>query len=189
METPVQLIRQAQGGDTRALNRLFSGWYRPVYNIAYRYFGDADRAAEATQQTFVAVQQKLGQLREPAAFRVWLYRAVINQCHAEARRGQARRRIHDRYAERQHGKTAPGPEELYQRTERKRLVLEALQRIPAEQRAVLIMKEYEGLTFREIAEVLELSENTVKSRLYYGLKALRRLFTHSELEKSMNHDR
>lgn len=189
MKEDLRLIIQAQEGDARALNRLFGQWYRHVYNIAYRYFSDADRAGEVTQQTFIALQQKLGQLKDPGAFRVWLYRAVINQCHNEARRGRMQQQIHENYGKLKLGRRAPGPEELYQHKERALMVLAALRRIPDEQRLVLIMKEYEGLKFREIAEILEVSENTVKSRLYYGLKALRNIFLNGELKKEKYHDR
>ena len=68
------------------------------------------------------------------------------------------------------------PEEGYQQREQSRQVLQALQKLPVEQRTVIIMKEYEGLKFREIAEILNISENTAKSRLYYGLKGLKKIF-------------
>jgi RNA polymerase sigma-70 factor (ECF subfamily) len=82
---------------------------------------------------------------------------------------------------------APAPDELYQQHEKKEIVLAALQQIPTEQRTVIIMKEYEGLKFREIAEILDVSENTVKSRLYYGLKALRNYFLNNDLKREVYH--
>ena len=74
MDETRQLIIQAQEGNQTALNQLFSDWYRRVYNIAYKYFSDAQLAKEMCQQTFVVVQEKLIQLKEPATFKVWLYR-------------------------------------------------------------------------------------------------------------------
>ena len=189
MKTDQQLIIKAQQGDAQALNRLFTQWYRPVYNIAYRYFSDTERASDVSQQTFIVLQEKLGQLRDPSAFRLWLYRTVINLCHTEARNASTRLRIQRQAAgEDRRPHLTPGPEELYQRTERAELVLAALQTLPEEQRTVLIMKEYEGLKFREIAEVLELSENTVKSRLYYGLRALRQFFLTTDLKKEVYYE-
>lgn len=187
MQNTPQLIHRAQQGDRRALNQLFSGWYQPVYAIAYRYFGEVEPAREVCQQAFLQVQQKLGTLKDPASFRVWLYRMVINLCHSEARRLSARRRHYEGYREVRSLGVAPGPDDLYQRRERTEIVLAALQQIPEEQRAVIIMKEYEGLKFREIAEVLELSESTVKSRLYYGLKALRKFFLNNDLKNEVYH--
>jgi RNA polymerase sigma-70 factor (ECF subfamily) len=186
VKTDRQLITQAQRGDAHALNQLFTQWYRPVYNIAYRYFSDAERAGDVSQQVFLVIQEKLGQLRDPDAFRVWLYRTVINLCHTEARKTRTRRRHHEEAGG--SPRLAPGPEELYQRQERAQLVLAALQALPEEQRTVIIMKEYEGLKFREIAEVLELPENTVKSRLYYGLRALRKFFLTTNLKREVYHE-
>lgn len=183
-----RLIIQAQRGDPGALNQLFSQWYRHVYNIAYRYFADADTAAEVSQQTFLTIQQKLNQLKDPSGFRLWLYRTVVNLCHNEARQGQSRRRTREGFAANGSLPPVTRPDELYQRQERSRLVLAALQSLPAEQRSVIIMKEYEGLKFREIAELLELSENTVKSRLYYGLQGMRKFFLTTNLEKEVYHE-
>lgn len=170
------LIDRARRGDRRALNELFTRWYPQVYNIAYRYFSDEERAREVSQQTFLQVQQKLGQLREAGGFRVWLYRTVVNFCHNEYRRERDRQRTYEAYGGRQPRPVAAGPEAAYVREERSQQVLAALQQLPEEQRLVIIMKEYEELTFREIADILGISENTAKSRLYYGLKSLRKFF-------------
>ena len=186
METPDnRLIRLAQSGDRRALNELFGQWYPRVYNMAYRYFNNEDLAAEISQQTFVAIQKSLGQLRDPQAFTAWLYRTAINCCHTLARRQQRQKISLELIGARDE---QPAPETPYQeldRKERSRIVLAALQEIPEEQRAVIVMKEYEGLKFREIADVLQLSENTVKSRLYYGLKAMRKILEDCRLHKDL----
>ena len=73
------------------------------------------------------------------------------------------------------------PEVEYQKKEKAAMIAELLKRLPDEQKTVMIMKEFEGMKFREIADVLNISENTAKSRLYYGLKALKNLLEKSEL--------
>lgn len=186
METPDhKLIRQAQSGHRQALNQLFGQWYPRVYNLAYKYFNDEDLAADVSQQTFVAIQKSLAQLRDPQAFKAWIYRTAINCCHSIARRRHRRQASMEvfRLEPQQEGPATPYQE--LNRKERSRIVLAALQDIPAEQREVIVMKEYEGLKFREIAEVLALSENTVKSRLYYGLKAMRKILEDSRLYKDV----
>ncbi|MBK7870791.1 MAG: RNA polymerase sigma factor [Saprospiraceae bacterium] len=80
-----------------------------------------------------------------------------------------------------------GPDQAYQREEVTRLVLNALQKLPEDQRTLLIMKEYEGLKFREIAEVLDISENTAKSRLYYGLENLKKILLSNCASKEICH--
>lgn len=186
MNTPDHnLIREAQSGDRSALNQLFGQWYPRVYNMAYRYFNDEDLAADVSQQTFVYIQKSLEQLRDPQAFRAWMYRTAINCCHSLARRKHRRQMTMEALgAENNHHRPLTPYQEL-DRKERSRIVLAVLQQIPEEQREVIVMKEYEGLKFREIAEVLQLSENTVKSRLYYGLKAMRKLLEDCRLHKDL----
>lgn len=179
------LITQAQAGNRRALNQLFGQWYPRVYQVGFRYFNDEDLAAEVSQQTFVAVQKSLTQLRDAEAFKGWLYRTAINCCHTLARKRTRRQTSLDQLkTERNHSSPLTPYQEMH-RQEKSQIVLAALQLIPAEQREVILMKEYEGLKFREIAEILELSENTVKSRLYYGLKAMRKLLEDRKLHKDL----
>jgi len=173
-----QLIIQAQQGNQTALNQLFNDWYRRVYNIAYKYFSDIQLAKEISQQTFVVVQEKLSQLKEPATFKVWIYRITMNQCHEYLRKQKTRTNYEEKYGIANLQITPKTPDTLYENNEKAQLIMRAIQQLPEEQRTVLILKEYEGLKFREIAATLEISENTAKSRLYYGLKALRKLYSH-----------
>ncbi len=175
MDETRQLIIQAQQGDQFALNQLFSDWYRRVYNIAYKYFSDAQVAKEISQQTFVVLQEKLIQLKEPATFKVWLYRITMNQCHEYLRKQKTRTNYEEKYGLASMQITPKTPDTLYENNEKAQLVMNAIQQLPEAQRTVLILKEYEGLKFREIADTLGISENTAKSRLYYGLKALRKM--------------
>ena len=175
MDETRQLIIQAKEGQQVALNQLFSNWYRRVYNIAYKYFSDAQLAKEISQETFLVVQEKLTQLREPDTFKVWLYRITMNQCHEYRRKQNTRTSYEEKYGFSNTDVNDNTPEFLYEKNEKAQIVMQAIQQLPEEQRAILIMKEYEGMKFREIAEVLGISENTAKSRLYYGLKALRKM--------------
>jgi RNA polymerase sigma-70 factor (ECF subfamily) len=170
-----QLIIAAKKGNQLALNQLFSNWYQRVYNIAYRYFSDAQLAKEISQQTFIIVQEKLEQLNDASTFKVWLYRITTNLCHETNRKQKTRIKHEGKYGITAMQRNPSSPDALFEKNERAQLVLNAIKQLPEEQRTVLIMKEYEGLKFREIAAVLGISENTAKSRLYYGLKALRKM--------------
>lgn len=171
-----QLVRRAWQGNRPAVNRLVEAWYPRIYNFAYRYFFDHDQAGEATQQTFIRMHQRLAQLEDPDRFRAWLYQIAHNQCHEQHR--QLRRQpdpIGEQWAATAStAEPAHNPEAAYGQAELSALLQQALNSLPESQRAIVIMKEYEGLKFREIAEALGLPENTVKSRLYYGLKHLRK---------------
>jgi len=155
-----QCIIQAQQGNQTALNQLFSNWYRRVYNIAYKYFSDAQLAKEISQQTFVVVQEKLHQLKEPATFKIWLYRITTNQCHEYLRKQKTRTNYEEKYGVANSQIMPKTPDILYENNEKAQRIMRAIQQLPEAQRTVLILKEYEGLKFREIAATLDISENT-----------------------------
>ena len=177
-----RLILQAQSGNEQAFNKLVSLWYKRIYNYAFKYAGSHDMAMDIAQNTFITVHHKIDQLRDVSSFKPWLYRIAINCSHEELRK-QKRisgisidSTIDENGDERQfeiEDDLRYQPDAKLQRQELADLIMASLQTLSEEQRLVVIMKEYEGLKFREIAEALEISENTAKSRLYYGLKHLR----------------
>ncbi len=185
------IIQQAKEGDQRAFNRLVALWHHRIYNFAYKYFGGHDMAMEACQRTFIAVYRGLGRLNDVNRFKPWIYRITINMCHEEERK-QGRRMVPLDNVSETGSQTihlsSYGPERSMKQQELNRLLLEALNEINEEQRLVVIMKEYEGLKFREIAEALEVSENTVKSRMYYGLSALRKILTARNITKEVYYE-
>ena len=177
-----RLILQAQSGSEQAFNKLVSLWYKRIYNYAYKYAGSHDMAMDITQNTFIAVHHKINQLRDVNSFKPWLYRIAINCSHEELRKQRRISGISIDSTVNEDGEERKieieddlryQPDAKLQRQELAELILSSLQTLSEEQRLVVIMKEYEGLKFREIAEALDISENTAKSRLYYGLKNLR----------------
>lgn len=181
------LILKAAKGDKGAFNQLVNLWYKRIYNYALKYFSDHDMAMEITQKTFITMNRKLNTLREPGKFKSWLYRVASNHCHEEERR---RKRTHLKIAvdvENQEAQNVEGvdydPDRKFQQNELAEILLDALSSISEDQREVVIMKEYEGLKFFEIAEILDISENTVKSRMYYGLSALRKVLVKKNVTK------
>lgn len=183
MDHSESLIINARSGDEYAFNKLVSLWYKRIYNFCYKYFGSHDVAMEATQKTFIAVHKSFHSLQSPDRFKSWLYRIALNKCHEEDR-GVFRKKMVSMFGSSDDGVSAQvveiedvstsSPDKKLQKKELADLVTKCLNELSTEQREVVIMKEYEGLKFREIAEALEISENTAKSRLYYGLTALRK---------------
>jgi len=179
------LITQIKAGSQIAFNELMQQNYAQVYQFAWKYFAGASRtgnphtlAEEVAQKTFIAVHKKLENLRDPARFRPWLFKIAINYCYEEDRRN--RRGNFLRNDEEDENGELLNLESDYPTPFRQTLqkdivqwVLKALDQLSPEQRSVLILKEYQGLKFREIAEALEISENTAKSRLYAGLQHMR----------------
>ena len=167
----IPLIHRIQNGDQLALNALCKEWYPRVYRYALRFTGEEETAKEVSQLTFVSVTKSIGGLKEPAAYIGWLFRITANHC----------RNLHKskRYHESDDSlkvtlMTDTNPHKQMVRSQEIQAVKDALMRIPKDQREVIILKEYEGLKFREIAAILEISENTVKARMYYGLDALKK---------------
>lgn len=194
------LIKKARNGDQKAFNHLVNLWHNRIYNFAYKYFNDHDLAMEVTQRTFIAVYKNLKKLEQPARFRSWLYRIASNNCHEEERRNKRRWTVSlfksskkgedetppwGKY-EQDHNRFA-NPDRQYQKTELEQMLHRALKQLSEEQRIVVIMKEYEGLKFKEIAEALDISENTAKSRMYYGLSALRKILDKWNINKETIH--
>lgn len=181
-----RLILSAQSGDVEAFNKLVSLWYKRIYNYAFKYAGSHDLAMDIAQNTFISVHRKIGQLREVGSFKTWLYRIAINCSHEEMRKqkrnsGMSLSISNDQETEGREIEIEDDiryqPDSKLQRQELADLIMESLQNLSEEQRMVVIMKEYEGLKFREIADALDISENTAKSRLYYGLKHLRSMLS------------
>jgi RNA polymerase sigma factor (sigma-70 family) len=177
------LIEKSRNGDEHAYGKLVGLWFKRIYNFSLKYFGEHDLAMEVSQQTFIVAFNKLSKLRDPERFSYWIYKIVLNHCREEDRR-QKRRKWYSIFVNeeaRQYPSDLGNPEAEFRVTERKEMIAEYLRRLPKEQKEVIIMKEYDNMKFREIAQTLDISENTVKSRLYYGLKALRKMMENSEL--------
>lgn len=167
--------RVQQQGDHAAFGELLRRWEQPIRRLCIRMTGDEQRGEDLTQETFARVYAHRASFLPGRKFSAWLWRIALNLCHDEARRVQRRGESpleDDEGAPAVPHDLAPGPDERLMERERADLVRAALQSLPEEQRAVLVLREYEGLKLREIAELLEVPEGTVKSRLGEGLTRL-----------------
>jgi RNA polymerase sigma factor (sigma-70 family) len=170
------LIEKAQKGNHSAQCQLLGIWYPRVYQYCLASLMNHDAAMEASQKTFICVWKKLETLKDRAKFKSWLFAIAQNQC-LEERRIDARQLngkngyVASGYSNLQH--STPNPETFFIQQELKDSISLAIQALPPEQRQVVQLKEFEGMKFKEISAVLGVSENTVKSRLYYAFKHLR----------------
>src|SRR5882757_9798810 len=177
------LIAQAREGDRHAQGKLVQLWYKRIYNFSYKFFYDHDLAMEVSQRTFISMHRNIGYLQDAARFRSWLYTIAVNYCREELRKKKNARSVslddmrpgeqEDSYRWEASSERRENPERTLHLNELSDILQDCLMTLSAEQREVVIMKEYEGLKFREIAEALNISENTVKSRMYYGLDGLK----------------
>ena len=177
--TDEELVARSTGGDLDAFNQLVVRWERPIFALAYRVIGREEDARDVCQDTFLRAYRALGGFKGQAKFSSWLYRIALNLC-----RDWIRRERRTPVAQAPEGvdlielagETSPSDsvEELVARREIGRAVARAMADLPEEQRTAIILKEYHGLTFQEIADMLECPLSTVKARLYQGLSVLRR---------------
>jgi RNA polymerase sigma factor (sigma-70 family) len=187
------LISRAREGDQHAHGKLVQLWYKRIYNFGYKFFYDHDLAMEVTQKTFIAMHRNIVYLQDSARFRSWLYTITVNYCREELRKRKSSRSVslqdlrpgdaEESYRWEASGHRGENPEKVLRQSELSDLLQGCLMQLSEEQREVVIMKEYEGLKFREIAETLNISENTVKSRMYYGLEALKRILERRNITK------
>ena len=179
-----RLVQDFLGGDTQAFNSLVQRWQPPIHRFAYRYFSNNDDAKEITQRTFIKAYQKMDTLSDTQKFSSWIYRIANNLCLDELQRaGRKRSAPLEVLKTVDTQPMAAAPDEELSKSEATVLLSKALIQIPTEQRVVVIMKEYENLTFAEIAEILDEPVNTVKSRMYYGLRALKKIFNQWNITK------
>ena len=187
------LILRAKQGDQNAQGKLVQLWYKRIYNFSYKFFQDHDLAMEVSQKTFISMCKNLPGLQDTLRFKSWLYKIAVNYCREEARKKKGSRSLSFDVVWNREAEDSPkwesssqryaNPESQYQQAELSDILQQALYELSEEQREVVIMKEYEGLKFREIAEVLNISENTVKSRMYYGLDGLKKILERKNITK------
>ncbi len=187
------LIVRAREGDKVAQSKLVQLWYKRIYNFGYKFFFDHDLAMEVAQKTFISMHRNIDGLQETSRFKSWLYTIAVNYCREELRKRKANRSVslHDlrpgeseeSYRWEASSSRSENPERQLRHSELSDLLQQCLLELSDEQREVVIMKEYEGLKFREIAEALQISENTVKSRMYYGLDGLKKILESRNITK------
>jgi RNA polymerase sigma factor (sigma-70 family) len=180
------LIEKSQKRDNQAYGKLVGLWFKRIYNFSLKYFGDHDLAMEVTQQTFIVAYDSIHKLRDADRFKYWLYKIALNHCRAEERKSKRRKwySIFNNEETTNFESNYGQPEIEYQRNEEEERMAWYLKKLPEDQKVVIIMKEFDGMKFREISEALDISENTAKSRLYYGLKALRKMMINSEMSNN-----
>ena len=178
-----QLVARTIDGDASAFNDLVARWETSLYNFVYRHLGDSEEARDICQEAFIRAYTNLHGFRGKAKFSSWLYQIALNLCRSQFRRNKARPTVSlEEQSESRPLRLVrdPGhkPDETTLTNERANLVRRALAELSDLQRTVIILKEYHGLKFREIAEILGAPESTVKSRLYHGLEALAQSLGH-----------
>jgi len=178
MMDELALIASAQKGDLRAFNQLVLLYQSMAYNVAYRILSDPDAAADATQDAFLSAYKAMKKFRG-GSFKAWLLRIVTNACYDQLRVKKRRptSSLDDLPVESDHSQflrdESESPDEFLERQELGQFLQHGISALPIEQRAVLVLSDVQGLSYQEVAEIMDLSLGTVKSRLSRGRARLR----------------
>jgi RNA polymerase sigma-70 factor (ECF subfamily) len=177
--TDEELVARSMNGDADSFNQLVRRWERPIYALAYRVLGREEDARDVCQDTFLRAFRALSGFKGQAKFSSWLYRIALNLCRDWIRRQRRAPTVQmPEDVDAAELAAAEGPTEsietLVARRELGRAVAVAMASLPEEQRTAIVLKEYHGLTFQEIADLQGCPLSTVKTRLYQGLSVVRR---------------
>ena len=171
-----ELVEACQAGETSAFDVLVARWEDRIRGAAYRFLGSEEEARDVAQEAFLKAYRALGGFKREARFSSWLYQIATNLCRDRLRRRRTRGTVSLEALE-ETGPVImdprPGAHERLLQLDIGRVVRRAVDALPEEQRVVVILKEYQELTFLEIAQALDVPLSTVKTRLYRGLGQLR----------------
>jgi RNA polymerase sigma-70 factor (ECF subfamily) len=172
----IELITRAKSGERNAFSELVSIHAQGVRNVIYRMCGDAQVAEDAAQETFIQAWLHLGSYRPQTSLRSWLYRIAVNAATDILRK--EKRILPNSLEDLQLRDPELGPEAMLFQEERTALIQKAVLSLPGACRAVLVLREYEGMSYHEIADALDIPIGTVMSRLNYARKSLRGKLEH-----------
>lgn len=182
-EEDARILRGLRSGIEDAYEELIDRFQQPVYNIVYRLLGNPSDAADVVQDVFLKVFRSVGNFREQSSLRTWIYRIAVNEAlnHRRWFSRHCRREVSmegDGEENTQFLEQAPDPGrspfDQALDSENRALIEKALDQINPAFRTVVVLRDIENLSYEEIAEILQLSLGTVKSRILRGREALRR---------------
>jgi RNA polymerase sigma-70 factor (ECF subfamily) len=171
-----ELVEACQAGESSAFDLLVTRWEDKIRGASYRLLGSEEEARDAAQEAFLKAYRALPGFKREARFSSWLYQIAVNLCRDRLRRRKGQTLVSLEALEEVGPVIAargPGAQDLVEQLDLRRSVRRAIAALPEVQREVVILKEYQGLTFLEIAQALETPVSTVKTRLYRGLGQLR----------------
>ncbi|MDZ7359488.1 MAG: sigma-70 family RNA polymerase sigma factor [candidate division KSB1 bacterium] len=182
----IELITRAQQGDELAFEALYRRFARTVYTVAHHMLGNHHDADEILQEAFIRIFKNLSRLRSPQAFTSWVYQITVNLCmdfrkvrtrsrweplEGNGRRGEEERHSHFELAT---AKWVRNPEQVLENKELLAHITTAIETLPEQQKAVILLHEVEGVSKKMISEILDCSLVTVRTNLHHARKKLRR---------------
>jgi len=167
------LMRRTAAGEELAFQQLLARWQQPVFSFLAHMLSSVEEAEDMTQETFIKVFAQAGRYRPEGKFRSWVLRIAGNQARSVLRRRRILRWVDFNPAVHDHAATGPNPLQDLARRETSREVQAAVQSLPERQRQAVVLKRWQGLSYQEIAEVLETTVPAVESLLQRAADSLR----------------
>ncbi len=191
------LVKRARSGDQRALKLLIERYQRKVYSVALGMVKDREEAMDVSQEAFVKVYKYLDHFKGDSSFYTWLYRITVNICIDVLRRRAVARGEHVEFDENvQHdsaeanigalgSRLGTNPQKALLRKELAAKIEEALQEVPEKHRAILLLRELEGMSYEDLARTLQIPKGTVMSRLFHARAKMQTILNkYLELEEA-----
>ncbi len=174
-EVEVELVKKCRAGDARFFEPLVKAYEGPGLRVATGMLGNVDDARDALQEAFVKVFKNLARFDTKRAFGPWFYQILRNQCRdmIRSRGSRGKYETRDERLEMRPADYEAGPERARERSAAKELLWMGLEQVGEDHREILVLKELQGFKYPEIAEILDIPEGTVASRLYHARRALK----------------
>lgn len=165
------LVRLAHNGDRAAFKIIYKRYHESVYRTAYRLLCDRMRAEDVTQEVFVSIHQKLESFNFDSTFQTWCYRITVNACYDILRKQKRRGKFNsgrvnpESYESELESSKSSRPEQMLCRKELSELIDDKLQSMHEDLKTAFVLREFEHLSYADIADIMECSKGTVASRL------------------------
>jgi RNA polymerase sigma-70 factor (ECF subfamily) len=186
-KTDEELVELAVSNDADAFGEIVRRWERKIFALCFGMLSGEEDARDAMQETFISAYRNIASFRGDAKVSSWLHRIAVNQCLTAMRRKKSRPEdlIDEEQMAVDRKFSSPSdrsPSGIAEKKERVNAVRKAVNALPVELKEVVVMKEFEEMTFQEISDVLAIPLSTVKSRLYTALRQLRMKLEKDALE-------
>jgi len=191
------LVKRVRSGDQRAFRTLVERYQRKIYSVALGMLKDKEEAMDVSQEAFVKVYKYLDHFKGDASFYTWLYRITVNICIDVMRRRGSGRHEHVEFDETVAAnldeanigalgsRLGTNPQKAALRKELAVKIQEALQEVPEKHRAILLLREVEGMSYEDLSRTLEIPKGTVMSRLFHARAKVQKILSeYLELDES-----
>ena len=180
--TDERLVALSREGNLQAFNDLTCRWQGSIYRYVLRLLGNEEDARDVCQEALVKAYRNIDRLRDGRKFRPWLHNIALNLCRDRSRAAGFKAEVRpfeeegaDEARLAADRARAISPEEALSRADLNRTLAEVMQKLPEEQRSAILLREYHGFTSEEISEITGAPAATVRTRIFYGLRTVRRL--------------